>query len=197
MMETDTPSVVRKKEIRQKMLALRRALSATDMEAMSLALADRICGSAVYQKAHRIMAYLSMKGEADLDPFIRRALSDGKEIYIPVCLPGKQMEAGRLMDMEHFIQGPYGLRDLPKGYEAIAPDMLDLVLVPGTAGTESGARLGMGAGYYDRYLAKISYEKRIMTLWDFQVVDFLPEEPFDQCMAGIITEKRSIITKRG
>ena len=179
------------------MLAFRRALSATDMEAMSLALADRICESAVYQKAHRIMAYLSMKGEADLDPFIRRALSDGKEIYIPVCLPGKQMEAGRLMDMEHFNQGPYGLRDLPKGYEAVAPDMLDLVLVPGTAGTESGARLGMGAGYYDRYLAKISYEKRIMTLWDFQVVDFLPEEPFDQCMAGIITEKRSIITKRG
>lgn len=142
MIETDTPSVTRKKEIRQKMLALRRALSATDMEAMRLALADRICESAVYQKAHRIMAYLSMKGEADLDLFIRRALSDGKEIYIPVCLPGKQMEAGRLMDMEHFIQGPYGLRDLPKGYEAIAPDMLDLVLVPGTAGTESGARWG-------------------------------------------------------
>lgn len=61
MIETDTPSVTRKKEIRQKMLALRRALSATDMEAMSLALADRICESAVYQKAHRIMAYLSMK----------------------------------------------------------------------------------------------------------------------------------------
>lgn len=44
MIETDTPSATRKKEIRQKMLALRRALSATDMEAMSLALADRICG---------------------------------------------------------------------------------------------------------------------------------------------------------
>ena len=56
MIETDTPSATRKKEIRQKMLALRRALSATDMEVMSLALADRICESAVYQKAHRIMA---------------------------------------------------------------------------------------------------------------------------------------------
>lgn len=197
MIETDAPLFAQKKEIRQKMLALRRALSATEREVMSRALADRICGSAVYQKAHRIMAYLSMKGEADLDVFIRRALSEGRDVYIPVCLPDKQMEAGRLTDMEHFIRGPYGLRDLPKGYEVISPEWLDLVLAPGTAGTECGTRLGMGAGYYDRYLTKIPYEKRIMTLWDFQVVDFLPEEPFDQRMAGIITEKRSIITKRG
>ena len=75
--------------------------------------------------------------------------------------------------------------------------MLDLVLVPGTGGDRERRAPGDGTGYYDRYLAKISYEKGIMTLWDFQVVDFLPEEPFDQCMAGIITEKRSIITKRG
>lgn len=197
MIETDAPLFAQKKEIRQKMLALRRALSATDRDVMSHALADRICGSVAYQKAHRIMAYLSMKGEADLDVFIRRALSEDKEIFIPVCLPDKQMEAGRLMDMEHFIQGPYGLRDLPKGYEVVSPERLDLVLVPGTAGTECGTRLGMGAGYYDRYLTKIPYEKRIVTLWDFQIVDFLPEESFDQRMAGIITEKRSIITKRG
>ena len=43
MIETDTPSVTRKKEIRQKMLALRRALSATDMEASLFGSAGQPC----------------------------------------------------------------------------------------------------------------------------------------------------------
>lgn len=99
--------------------------------------------------------------------------------------------------MGHFVKGPYGLRDLPKGYETISPEEIDLVLVPGVAGAADGTRLGMGAGYYDRYLAQVPYEKRVLVLWDFQVVEELPAEPFDQFMAAIVTDKEIIITKRG
>lgn len=55
------------------------------------------------------MAFLAMKGESNLDGFIRQALLDGKEVYIPVCLPERQMEAGRLIDMEHFEKGRWVL----------------------------------------------------------------------------------------
>ena len=192
MMRSDIPSSVTKKEIRQKMLAKRRALSASEIDEKSRALRDQIVSLPVYQKAKKIMAYLSMKGEADLDPLIRQALVDGKEIYIPVCLPEKQMEAGRLLSMEHFKKGPYGLRDLPDGYEVISPEELDLVLVPGVACTKEGIRLGMGAGYYDRYLSHVLFEKRVVTLWDFQVIADIPFEPFDQKMAQIVTEKRVV-----
>ena len=191
-MRSDIPSSVTKKEIRQKMLAKRRALSASEIDEKSRALRDQIVSLPVYQKAKRFMAYLSMKGEADLDPLIRQALADGKEIYIPVCLPEKQMEAGRLLSMDHFKKGPYGLRDLPDGYEVISPEALDLVLVPGVACTKEGIRLGMGAGYYDRYLSHVPFEKRVVTLWDFQVIADIPFEPFDQKMAQIVTEKRVI-----
>ena len=196
MMSSDIPSSVTKKEIRQKMLAKRRALSASEIDEKSLALRDQIVSLPAYQKAKRIMAYLSMKGEADLDPLIRQALADGKEIYIPVCLPEKQMEAGRLLSMEHFKKGPYGLRDLPDGYEVISPEELDLVLVPGVACTKEGIRLGMGAGYYDRYLSYVPFEKRVVTLWDFQVIADIPFEPFDQKMAQIVTEKSVISVSR-
>ncbi len=196
MMRSDIPSSVTKKEIRQKMLAKRRALSASEIDEKSLALRDQIVSLPAYQKAKRIMAYLSMKGEADLDPLIRQALADGKEIYIPVCLPEKQMEAGRLLSMEHFKKGPYGLRDLPDGYEVISPEELDLVLVPGVACTKEGIRLGMGAGYYDRYLSYVPFEKRVVTLWDFQVIADIPFEPFDQKMAQIVTEKSVISVSR-
>ncbi len=197
MMESNLPAFERKKEIRQKMLALRRALSASEKEERSQALTGNLISLKAYQEAKRILTYLAMPGEADLDSLIRKALADGKEVYVPVCLAARQMEAGRLLDMEHFVKGPYGLRDLPKGYSTISPEEIDLVLVPGVAGSPDGTRLGMGAGYYDRYLSKVPYEKRVLVLWDFQVVEELPSESFDQFMAAIVTDTDIIITKRG
>ncbi len=198
-MESDFLSAAKKKEIRQKMLALRRALSASETDEKTKALTERITSLPVYKNAKRILAYLAMPGEANLDGVISQALAEGKEIYVPVCLPDRKMEAGRLLDMEHFVKGPYGLRDLPKGYETVPPSALDLVLVPGVAGDKTGARLGMGAGYYDRYLAAVPLEKRLLVLWDFQVIDSVPSEDFDQFMAAIVTDREyiSTITKRG
>ena len=185
-MTESNPSISeRKKGLRQKMLAMRRALSANETESRSSSLKENI------------MAFLAMKGESNLDGFIRQALLDGKEVYIPVCLPERQMEAGRLIDMEHFEKGPLGLRNLPAGYEVTSPESLDLVLIPGLAVSQEGIRLGMGAGYYDRYLARVPFEKRVAALWDFQVIPDIPSEPFDQKIAKIVTDKSVIVTKRG
>lgn len=197
-MTESNPSISeRKKGLRQKMLAMRRALSANETESRSSSLKENILSLPEYKNAKKIMAFLAMKGESNLDGFIRQALLDGKEVYIPVCLPERQMEAGRLIDMEHFEKGPLGLRNLPAGYEVTSPESLDLVLIPGLAVTQEGIRLGMGAGYYDRYLARVPFEKRVAALWDFQVIPDIPSEPFDQKIAKIVTDKSVIVTKRG
>jgi len=197
-MTESNPSISeRKKGLRQKMLAMRRALSANETESRSSSLKENILSLPEYKNAKKIMAFLAMKGESNLDGFIRQALLDGKEVYIPVCLPERQMEAGRLIDMEHFEKGPLGLRNLPAGYEVTSPESLDLVLIPGLAVSQEGIRLGMGAGYYDRYLARVPFEKRVAALWDFQVISDIPSEPFDQKIAKIVTDKSVIVTKRG
>ena len=197
-MTESNPSISeRKKGLRQKMLAMRRALSANETESRGSSLKENILSLLEYKNAKKIMAFLAMKGESNLDGFIRQALLDGKEVYIPVCLPERQMEAGRLIDMEHFEKGPLGLRNLPAGYEVTSPESLDLVLIPGLAVSQEGIRLGMGAGYYDRYLARVPFEKRVAALWDFQVIPDIPSEPFDQKIAKIVTDKSVIVTKRG
>lgn len=197
-MTESNPSISeRKKGLRQKMLAMRRALSANETESRSSSLKENILSLPEYKNAKKIMAFLAMKGESNLDGFIRQALLDGKEVYIPVCLPERQMEVGRLIDMEHFEKGPLGLRNLPAGYEVTSPESLDLVLIPGLAVSQEGIRLGMGAGYYDRYLARVPFEKRVAALWDFQVIPDIPSEPFDQKIAKIVTDKSVIVTKRG
>ena len=197
-MTESNPSISeRKKGLRQKMLAIRRALSANETESRSSSLKENILSLLEYKNAKKIMAFLAMKGESNLDGFIRQALLDGKEVYIPVCLPERQMEAGRLIDMEHFEKGQLWLRNLPAGYEVTSPESLDLVLIPGLAVSQEGIRLGMGAGYYDRYLARVPFEKRVAALWDFQVIPDIPSEPFDQKIAKIVTDKSVIVTKRG
>lgn len=187
----------RKKELREKMLALRRALSADETDQMAMSLREKIISLPQYIEAKRIMAFLAMRGEANLDPLIEQALADGKKIYIPVCLPERQMEAGRLLSMSDFTKGYLGLRSFPAPYATIAPEDLDLVLVPAVACGLDGTRLGMGAGYYDRYLGRVSFEKRVSVLWDFQITDSVPNGIYDKHISKIVTEKRIVITKRG
>ena len=188
-----TPAPEEKKALRRAMLDRQRALSESERAAMTASLTKGLLQFPAYPKARKIMAYLSLPGEADLDDFIRVALAEGKEIYVPVCLPDFQMEAGLLSDMEHFAKGPHGLRDLPPGYESARPEDLDLLLVPAVAVDISGHRLGRGAGYYDRFLSRVSQEKRVAVVWDFQLTEAVPAEAHDLSVGAVITEKRSIV----
>ena len=188
-----TPAPEEKKALRRAMLDRQRALSESERAALTASLTKALLQFPAYPKAQRIMAYLSLPGEADLDDFLRAALAEGKEIYVPVCLPDFKMEAGRLSDMEHFAKGPHGLRDLPPGYETARPEELDLLLVPAVAVDISGHRLGRGAGYYDRFLSRVSQEKRVAVVWDFQLTEAVPAEAHDLSVGAVITEKRSIV----
>ncbi len=176
-------SIGKKKEnLRKRMLAERRALSVENLSNMSISLTGNIQQLASYKSAQKIMTFLAMEGESNLDMLIKDALKLGKE-----------MEAGRVKDMSHFEIGTLGLRCLKKGYETLVPEKLDLVLIPAVACDIFGRRLGMGAGYYDRYLERIPYEKRIAVVWDFQVQEEpIPTEPFDMGVSSIVTEKRII-----
>mgnify|MGYP000644126523 CR=1 FL=1 len=57
-----------------------------------------------------------------------------------------------LQNMHDFELDRYGIRSVRQPAEQIAPQDIDLVLVPGVAFDREGGRLGMGAGYYDRFL---------------------------------------------
>lgn len=197
MMKAESSFQNKKDAIRQRMLALRRALSATEIDERKEGLTLLLKSLPEYKKAKTVMAFLAMKGEANMDDFIRCALEEGKEVYVPVCLPERQMEAGRILTMESFIKGPLGLRDIPKGYETISPKNIDVVFIPAVAVTKEGARLGMGAGYYDRFLPEVPLERRVAVVWDFQVLSDLPVEPFDEQMGKIVTDAEIIETKRG
>lgn len=94
-----------------------------------------------------------------------------------------------LKDTEMAFGIPNGL---PKGKTWLEPPYSEVrpnwFLVPGVAFTSSGARLGRGKGFYDRYFEKNSGLK-IGLAWSEQVLNDIPVEAHDSYMDFIITEK--------
>ena len=66
-----------------------------------------------------------------------------------------------------------------------------VVWVPGLAGTSGGDRLGTGGARYDRALSWAAPEALVgMLLYDDEVLDWLPTDPWDQPVHLIATESR-------
>ena len=92
---------------------------------------------------------------------------------------------------------PFGESDLEAGAfnimqpqldsEPVAPDVL---FVPLLGFTDSGERIGQGRGHYDRWLAAHPGTIAIGMGWDCQLVDYLPTEPHDQKLTGVVTPTR-------
>ena len=65
-----------------------------------------------------------------------------------------------------------------------------MILVPGSGFDRNGGRMGMGNGYYDRFLKELSPSNYIAVAWQVQIMDKpIPMERYDQRMPAIVTEQ--------
>ena len=71
-----------------------------------------------------------------------------------------------------------------------APEEICVILVPGLAFTPVGGRLGRGAGFYDRFLARYPQALRIGVGFHDQVSETLPADPWDQSLDVIMTNQK-------
>ena len=76
----------------------------------------------------------------------------------------------------------------PEKSTAVPPMEIDLVLCPCTAFDERGSRLGMGRGYYDRYLKYCEASFIAAAAFDGQRADAIPEEEWDVPVRVVFTE---------
>lgn len=177
-----------KKELRREMAGRLQQLPLAAQQRKSLAVCQQLLSLPVYQQAKRLMAFLNMPEEVSLDALIDRAIADGKEVYVPLCRDKTQMDAVRLDNLNAAVEGMYGIRTAPAGSPCIEPAALDLVLVPGVAFDRHGHRLGHGAAYYDRFLAKSGNAPAVAAAFSEQTVDFVPIDAHDVSMSALVTD---------
>ncbi len=179
-----------KEAVRRSCKSVRAALSIEDCERWTTSLTEQITLNPQYQSAKTVMAYLAMPKEANLDGVIRHALTCGKSVYVPVCVDKTTMIAVRLQSLEVVTRGVLGIRIPPEPYDIIQPDDLDLIFVPGAGFDRYGGRMGMGNGYYDRFLEGLSPSSYIGVCWSAQLSDTpIPMDEHDCRVEQIITEQ--------
>ena len=87
--------------------------------------------------------------------------------------------------------GSYGIpAPALEGAQILSPDQLDLVLVPCTAFDPAGGRVGMGKGYYDRFLPRCTRAVRLGVAYEVQKTGRTASEDRDQRLDAVVTEGR-------
>jgi 5-formyltetrahydrofolate cyclo-ligase len=65
---------------------------------------------------------------------------------------------------------------------------VEAILVPALAADHGGVRLGRGAGYYDRALARVpAWVPVVALLHDGELVPWLPADPWDRPVTAAVT----------
>ena len=85
--------------------------------------------------------------------------------------------------------GSYGILEPTKGFIA-RPEEIDLVICPCTGFDENMNRLGMGGGFYDRFLPLCKNAKKIAIAYEAQKIHRVRVNPHDIPMDAVVTEER-------
>lgn len=162
-------------------------------------IANKLYESEYYKEVSKIFIYVSFGAEINTKIIINKALNDGKKIYIPRSdYKTKLMEAVQIKSLNELIEDSYGILSPNLENEPIDPNELDLIIIPGVAFDKNGGRIGYGAGFYDRYLKRITKDNhkripKVALAYDLQIVEKVPMYKEDMPIDYILSEKENII----
>ena len=176
-----------KAELREKAIRARDSLTPKERESKSAEICSRIICAPEYARAKTILLYSFIRSEVQLSALEAACKKDGKTIAFPLCLADRQMVAAC---SNAWKKGPYGILepDLQQG-RVVDRYEIDLVICRCTVFDEQCHRIGMGAGYYDRFIPKLRPETPVWAADnEKQKVTLISAAQWDIPMNRIITE---------
>ncbi len=140
-----------------------------------------------------VSAYWPRGSELDIRPAMRRFAAAGCRLVLPVVVERDAPLIFRAFDLGDPLERGNGADVPPASAPALEPDLL---LVPLLAFDRRGARLGQGAGYYDRTLAGLRARRLVQAIgvgFAAQEVPAVPAGPYDQRLDRIVTEAGPVV----
>lgn len=176
-----------KKELRAAMRRKNLGIAPADRAAASGRIFARAELSEAFGRARTVGVFCSLADEPDTSEALARWFAAGRRLAVP-RVEGDVMRFYEY-DPRTMRPGAFGIAEPGPEARLCEPRELDLVIVPGTAFTAAGARMGRGRGYYDKYLAQPEvHAVKIGVCYAHQLVGELSSEPHDVAMDCVITD---------
>ena len=168
-------------------------------EAASKKIERILLGSELYAASHTLFIFVSDSSEVETRGIIASALKNKKRVALPRCIDAAGTMEFYYLDTALPLEaqteiGAYGITEPKTVLEKV--DTKDfphasLFLVPALAFSLDGRRLGKGKGFYDRYIARISYASPILTglCFSCQIISDVPAGVRDACVSHILCEE--------
>lgn len=179
---------------RKKLLQQRAKITLSEQRKASAIITEQLRQHPIFLQNRTIASYNAIQREIDPSALIHHAWQHKKNCYLPV-LQAQQLlfcayQADTLLKKNRYhIPEPVLSLDA-----CIAPQTIDLVLVPVLGFTEKGQRLGMGAGFYDRTFAFLLHSPKLRPFllglaYEWQKLASFTEKSWDVPLNAVITEK--------
>ncbi len=180
-----------RREIRREKIAEREALSVEERREKSCAIVDKIVKLPEYLSAKNILIYSAIRGEVDLGSLEDKVRYTEKKLYYPLVVSATEMYALHPESEDAWQEGFHNIKEpIKEKSSKLDAEEFDLVICPCTAFDEDLGRMGMGAGYYDRFLERCTSARIIAVAFECQKVPSVLPQEWDRPMDMIITEER-------
>ena len=192
-MKTETSQKTKKSALRNELRARRRQLDESDRLSLDVSINHFLAGFIALHRPATIAAFWPFDGEPNLLPTLEATDRQGMQIVLPAI---RQRPSGSSLIFRQWSaatemeKNRYGIPQ-PSRSPEIQLCNIDLLLMPLVGWDESGNRLGMGAGFYDRALAPLSQSDvplRTGVAYQLQKMPGLPAEPWDIRLHMLLSE---------
>lgn len=173
-----------KRKVRQAVRAEIAKLPTEERTTLSSQIFSKIAALKEVEEASVIALFVSLPDEPQTADFIEQLLLQNRRVVVP-RIEGEVMNFYDIS--EGVTTGAFGIME-PVATTPIAPSEIDVMVVPGVAFTQLGARLGRGKGFYDKYLSHNGFRAyTVGVCYPCQLVEELPTEEHDKLLDLVVS----------
>ena len=193
-----SPADAARNALRTQLRERRAAISTADRIAATMSLVEHLEAIPEFLTDTNVAGYWAIAGELPLAAIIGNLRARGQVYHLPVIDEHKRLKFAAWWPGMDIATNRLGIPEPADTDASLAPDALDVVLVPLLGFDRRGHRLGFGGGYYDRSFAFLRDVERpakpllVGIGYALQEVERVPHEDWDVPLDYVATERELI-----